>query len=153
MQKACLDIMYSEAGAFHRRWMAEHPDRYAPDVLARLQGCLSVSGADYVAALAEQKLLRVEIERAMRGIDALLLPATAAVAPLIAPKVDTAPLVRFTRPFNLTGQPVFSLPAPVSGLPVGIQVVGHVGRDADLAAVALGLEEAWKRVDARVTVS
>jgi Asp-tRNA(Asn)/Glu-tRNA(Gln) amidotransferase A subunit family amidase len=81
--------------------------------------------------------------QAMRGFDAVLLPTTAAVAPLIAADVDTQPLVRFTRPFNLTGQPVFSLPAPVDGLPVGIQVVGHAGRDLELAAVAAGLEAAW----------
>ena len=55
---------------------------------------------------------------------------------------DVAP-ARFTRPFNLTGQPVFSLPAPVDGLPVGIQVIGPVGRDLELAAVAAGLERAW----------
>src|SRR5207237_10116317 len=79
---------------------------------------------------------------AMRGLDAILLPSTACVAPLIAAEVDTSPLVRFTRPFNLTGQPVFSLPAPVDGLPVRIQVIGNVGRDVELAAVAAGLERA-----------
>ena len=79
----------------------------------------------------------------MRGLDAILLPATAGVAPLIGDQLDTQPLVRFTRPFNLTGQPVFSLPAPVAGLPVGIQVVGHFGRDAELTEVAAGLEAVW----------
>jgi aspartyl-tRNA(Asn)/glutamyl-tRNA(Gln) amidotransferase subunit A len=89
--------------------------------------------------------MREEVARSMRGLDAILLPSTASVAPLIAPEVDTAPLVRFTRPFNLTGQPVFSLPARVDGLPAGIQVIGHVGGDIELAAVAAGLERAWAR--------
>jgi amidase len=80
---------------------------------------------------------------AMHGFDAILLPATAGVAPPISDVVDTQPLVRFTRPFNLTGQPVFSLPAPVAGLPVGIQVVGQFGRDAELVGVAATLESAW----------
>jgi Asp-tRNA(Asn)/Glu-tRNA(Gln) amidotransferase A subunit family amidase len=87
----------------------------------------------------------------MRGIDAILLPATACVAPAIGDNVDTQPLVRFTRPFNLTGQPVFCLPAPVSGLPVGIQVVGHFGRDAELVRVAAGLEREWARSGATTT--
>ena len=143
MQKACLDIMLSEAVAFHKPWMDTQPDKYAPDVLARLRTGLSVTGSDYVRALADQKRLREEVARAMRGLDAILLPSTASVAPLIAAEVDTSPLVRFTRPFNLTGQPVFSLPAPVDGLPAGIQVIGHVGRDIELAAVAAGLERAW----------
>ncbi len=143
MQKACLDIMLSEAAAFHKTWMDTRPDEYGPDVLARLRTGLAVTGADYVRALADRERMRKEVARAMRGLDAILLPSTASVAPLIAPEVDTQPLVRFTRPFNLTGQPVFSLPAPVDGLPAGIQVIGHAGRDIELAAVAAGLERAW----------
>ena len=144
MQRTCLDIMLSEAVAFHSRWMDERPDDYGPDVLARLRTGLDVTGADYVRALAGQKRMREQVAKAMRGLDAMLLPSTASVAPLIAPEVDTRPLVRFTRPFNVTGQPIFSLPAPVAGLPVGIQVIGHAGRDAELAAVAAGLERAWR---------
>src|SRR5665213_3803809 len=143
MQKACLDIMLSEAAAFHKLWMDTRPDEYAPDVLARLRTGLSITGSDYVQALADQERMRQEVARAMRGLDAILLPSTASVAPVIAAEVDTSPLVRFTRPFNLTGQPVFSLPAPVDGLPAGIQVIGHAGRDIELAAVATGLERAW----------
>lgn len=145
MQKACLDIMLSEAVAFHKPWMDTRPDEYGPDVLARLRTGLSITGSDYVHALADQERMSQEVARAMRGLDAILLPSTASVAPLIAAEVDTQPLVRFTRPFNLTGQPVFSLPAPVDGLPAGIQVIGHVGRDIELAAAAAGLERAWSR--------
>ena len=143
MQKACLDIMLSEAAAFHKAWMETRPDEYGPDVLARLRTGLAVTGAAYVRALADRERMRKQVAKAMRGLDAILLPSTASVAPLIAAEVDTEPLVRFTRPFNLTGQPVFSLPAPVDGLPAGIQVIGHSGRDIELAAVAAGLEQAW----------
>ena len=143
MQKSCLDIMLSEAVAYHKAWMDARPDDYGPEVLARLRTGLAVTGSDYVLAVADRERMGREVARAMRGLDAILLPSTASVAPLIAAEVDTSPLVRFTRPFNLTGQPVFSLPAPVDGLPVGIQVIGHVGRDLELAAVAAGLERAW----------
>lgn len=143
MQRACLDIMFSEAAAYHREWMSSSPEAYAPDVRARLETAARVTGASYVQALDDRRRIRREMARAMRGLDALLLPTTAAVAPVIAPGVDTSALVRFTRPFNLTGQPAFSLPAPVGGLPVGIQVVGHRGRDPELAAVARALEAAW----------
>ncbi len=143
MQRACLDIMLSEAAAFHKPWMDTRPDDYGPDVLARLRTGLAVTGVDYVRAIKDRERMREQVARAMRGLDAILLPSTASVAPLIAPEVDTQPLVRFTRPFNLTGQPVFALPAPIDGLPVGIQVIGHAGRDIELAAVAAGLERAW----------
>ncbi len=143
MQRACLDIMFHEAAAYHARWMASRPEAYGPDVLARLKTAATVTGAAYARALAERRGLQDEVGWAMRDLDALVLPTTAAVAAPISENVDTLPLVRFTRPFNLTGQPVFSLPAPVRGLPVGIQVVGHFGQDAALAGVAATLEAAW----------
>jgi len=73
----------------------------------------------------------------------VLVPTTAAVAPLIQGRINSEPLTRFTRAFNYTGQPVFSLPIKTSGLPVGIQVVGRIGKDAELAAIALALEQVW----------
>jgi aspartyl-tRNA(Asn)/glutamyl-tRNA(Gln) amidotransferase subunit A len=54
------------------------------------------------------------------------------------------PLARFTRPFNTTGQPVVSLPAPSAGLPVGIQVVGRTNEGA--LAAAAWLERQWRSV-------
>ena len=145
LQRACLDIMFREAAAFHRQWLETRPETYAPDVLARLRSAAEVTEADYARAVGERGRFQAEVARAMRGLDAILLPATACVAPTIGDAIDTQPLARFTRPFNLTGQPVFSLPAPMPGLPVGIQVVGHFGRDADLVGVVAGLEAVWAR--------
>jgi aspartyl-tRNA(Asn)/glutamyl-tRNA(Gln) amidotransferase subunit A len=82
----------------------------------------------------------------MAGVDAILVPATPRVAPLIADSDGVRPLLtRFTRPFNVTGQPVVTVPAPVSsGLPVGIQVIGHFGDDAGVVAIAAWLEASWR---------
>jgi aspartyl-tRNA(Asn)/glutamyl-tRNA(Gln) amidotransferase subunit A len=109
---------------------------------------LEVSGADYVDALREQPRLRAEVEAALGDYDALLLPATAVVAPPIGRTDLREPITRFTRPFNTTGHPVICLPAPVSGLPVGIQVVGHLGQERRLLEVALALETAWSSLGA-----
>jgi Asp-tRNA(Asn)/Glu-tRNA(Gln) amidotransferase A subunit family amidase len=54
------------------------------------------------------------------------------------------PLTRFTRPFNTTGQPVVVLPAPVKGLPVGVQVVGRSNEGALRAAT--WLEQEWQNL-------
>ena len=81
----------------------------------------------------------------MEGVDALLLPATPRVAPVVEESDSVRPLMtRLTRPFNVTGQPIVTLPAPAKGLPVGIQVVGHYGDDAKVAAIAAWLEDSWR---------
>jgi Asp-tRNA(Asn)/Glu-tRNA(Gln) amidotransferase A subunit family amidase len=83
----------------------------------------------------------------MEGLDALLLPTTAIVAPPINAGGEVRePLARFTRPFNTTGQPVVSLPGPSAGLPVGIQVAGNT--NAETLGAALWLEREWKRLSA-----
>jgi aspartyl-tRNA(Asn)/glutamyl-tRNA(Gln) amidotransferase subunit A len=137
---AGLTILLAEAAAFHRAWVERLPQRYGPDVLELLRQGLRVSPADYEDALAERERLRAEAAAAMEQVDALLLPASARTAPLLAETDVREPLTRFTRPFNTTGQPVFTLPLPTAGLPVGLQVVGREGDDAPLAAVALCLE-------------
>jgi aspartyl-tRNA(Asn)/glutamyl-tRNA(Gln) amidotransferase subunit A len=141
--RAGLTILLVEAATFHRRWVAEFPEKYGADVLAHLKRGLGVPGVDYVAAMRERSRLVEEVDQAMDGIDALLLPATAIVAPLIEAGDEVRePLTRFTRPFNTTGQPVVTLPAPVSGLPVGIQVVGRT--NVETLRTARWLEQEWQ---------
>lgn len=53
----------------------------------------------------------------------------------------------FMAPFNLSGQPAISLPLGMSGhVPVGVQLVGRIGADGALLAVAAVLEQVmpWK---------
>ncbi len=133
-----------EATDFHRTWLASSPMSYGRYVRQRLLAGLEITRVDYAAACRERAKIRASVGRAMDRWDALLLPATAWVAPTIDVAEDVRePMVRFTRPFNLSGQPVFSLPAPVSGLPVGIQVIGRFGQDSRLVAVARHLEASW----------
>ena len=108
---------------------------------------LAMLAVDFDEALAAWGQLNEEAIQAMEGIDALVLPATAIVAPPVeAGNEVREPLTRFTRPFNTTGQPVVCLPAPVQGLPVGIQVVGRTNEGA--IAAALYLEREWRSVSA-----
>ena len=51
-------------------------------------------------------------------------------------------VVRWMVPFNLTGHPAITLPAAVSGLPVGIQLIGRLGEDEHLLDVAEWVEAA-----------
>lgn len=143
LARLALTILDFEAASFHRRWLDSVPEKYGADVRDRLREAAQVTDEEYQEALAQREPRRQEMAQAMDGWDALLLPATAVVAPLVEQSEVRGALSMFTRPFNLTGQPVITLPAPADGLPVGMQVVGHAGREADLVEVARALESAW----------
>jgi len=138
-----LTILMVEASVYHRRWVAEQPDKYGADVLTLLRRGLEVLAVDYEEARTARPGLQAAALAAMSDVDALILPTTATVAPLVTAGIEARePLARYTRPFNLTGQPVVSLPAPVNGLPVGIQVVGRT--NAGALAAAMWLEREWR---------
>ncbi len=143
MGAAGLTILLAEAYAFHRPWLERHSERYGDDVRRLLEQGATVSRHDYSMALLEQSRLRVETEAAMEGWDAVLAPTTRVLPPLIGADYDRGDITGFTRPFNTTGQPVITVPAPVDDVPVGIQVVGHFGQEARLVEVALAAEAAW----------
>jgi Asp-tRNA(Asn)/Glu-tRNA(Gln) amidotransferase A subunit family amidase len=138
-----LTVLQVEASAYHRRWVTEFPEKYGADVLGHLRRGMEILAVDYAQALATMNELRAAAVRAMDGIDALVLPATAIVAPALSASTEVRePITRYTRPFNATGQPVVTLPAPVRGMPVGIQVVGRTNSGA--IAAAAWLEQQWK---------
>jgi aspartyl-tRNA(Asn)/glutamyl-tRNA(Gln) amidotransferase subunit A len=138
-----LSILLVEAAAYHRRWVGEWPEKYGADVLQLLRRGLGILAVDFADATVELARLREEAWQAMDGIDALVLPATAIVAPPVDSGLEVRePLARYTRPFNATGQPVVAVPAPVSGLPVGIQVVGR--DNAGALRAAMWLEREWR---------
>jgi aspartyl-tRNA(Asn)/glutamyl-tRNA(Gln) amidotransferase subunit A len=137
-----LTILLVEAATYHRRWANDFPDKYGSDVLGHIRRGLGILAVDFEEAMRERPKLQQAAMRAMGGIDALLLPATAIVAPPVdAGNEVREPLSRFTRPFNTTGQPVVTLPAPTRGLPVGMQVVAQT--NAEALRAALWLEREW----------
>jgi aspartyl-tRNA(Asn)/glutamyl-tRNA(Gln) amidotransferase subunit A len=139
-----LTILLVEAAVLHREWVKQFPEKYGADVLALIQRGLEVLAVDFEVALLALPRLREEARLAMDGIDALIVPATAIVAPPVSAGLEVRePLTRFTRAFNTTGQPVVCLPAPCSGLPVGIQVVGRT--NSATIGVAATLEMEWQQ--------
>jgi amidase len=89
------------------------------------------------------------------GFDLLLTPTMAQPPPRLGELRATPeepmraftraiPLVAFTAPFNVTGQPAASLPLhwSASGLPIGVQLVAAYGREDLLLSGAAQLEQA-----------
>ena len=143
LHRTGLTILLYEAAQYHRKWSTEVPEKYGADVLRLIRLGFDVTETEYRQAMTARAALAEESMRRMEGVDALVLPASAIVAPPIDSGHEVRePLSRFTRPFNTTHQPVAVLPAPVDGLPVGIQVAGST--NAGTLRAAAWLERAWR---------
>jgi amidase len=117
--------------------------RVGADVAARLMAASRISAEKIDAAETERVRFRAEVDVALQGFDALVLPTMPCFPPRLDALIDPPATLRMTalvRPFNLSGHPALTIPliAP-SGLPVGMQIVGRIGGDAHLIAVARAL--------------
>src|SRR5262249_36152865 len=111
-----------------------------------------VLAEDYVRALNARNALTREVDAALLGCDALLLPTLPIPAPPIgATTVDVSgaqqpirPLMlKLTQLFNMTGHPAFALPGgnTRAGLPCSLQLVGTRMQTESLARVSLRVEK------------
>ena len=120
-------------------------DAMGADVKARLLNASKVSQTQQDEAEAVRQTFRAEVDAALAEVDALVLPTMPLFPLTLADAADAAASLRMTalvRPFNLSGHPALSIPieAP-NGLPVGVQLVGRIGGDEALCAVARVLAE------------
>ena len=139
-------IVFAEAAAQHRTRLSSRADGYGDATRASLHRGFQVSAVDYLTALDERKRLADDVDAALDGLDAIVLPGSCCVAPRHHETGIRERLGRFTTPFSLTGHPVVALPVPASegSLPVGDQVVARRGEDSTAIAVAAQLERAWE---------
>ena len=150
---ASAAVISAESYAYHEPWLRTRAAEYGPDVRERLLVGAFVSGSEYLKGQRVRRLIRDEVDRVLGDVDVLIAPTLPiAAVPVGAREVDIdgkpqpvrPSLVRYTRPFNVSGHPVASVPCgfTVDGLPIGMQVIG---RTFDEATV-LRLADAYQRV-------
>ncbi len=147
-EKASAKILLAEAAAYHQEHIEKHADQIGSDVLTRFQWGLEVTGVEYALARRTQVEWRHKLAPLFESIDALVLPAT----PFPATRIDESDpvvlsrgnLTRFTRMFNLTGNPAIVLPCGRTSdrLPIGLQIVGPYGSEYRILRLARFYEEA-----------
>lgn len=144
---AATAIVGSEALAYHAQWLRTRAAEYDPLLARRLRLGAFIGGARYVRAQQVRGLVREEVDAALARRDVLLAPSTPIVAPALeereamlgdGPADVRATLIRFTRPFNLSGHPACTLPCGFTdaGLPIGMQLVGRPFDEATVLRAA-----------------
>ncbi len=142
-----LHVQLPEASAYHAPTLEAHPELYTPPVRQRLEMGRYVMAEDYARATVGARWLTREVDEALDGVDALVLPTVPIVAPELgatllefggAKHPVRALMLRLTQLFDVTGHPAITIPCARSadGLPVGLQLVGRRGRTADLLEIA-----------------
>ena len=146
-----LHLVLAEAAAYHAKMLDSRADDYTPGVRIRLEMGRYILAEDYVRALRGRQVLIGEVEGALHGRDALVLPSLAIAAPKLGAatvKVGGAEepvrnvMLRLTQLFNITGHPAISIPCgkTAEGLPIGAQLVGPLNRTGDLLRAAAAAE-------------
>ena len=137
-------VFMREVADVHRELFLEHADSYGQNVRTKIERCLAVEDAAYEAGLRDRETYRTRALEAVEGVDLLVTPTAASVAPPV--DLDDLELrertIRLTFPLNLLGWPALALPCGPAedGLPASIQLAGRPGDDALVLAAGEALE-------------
>jgi aspartyl-tRNA(Asn)/glutamyl-tRNA(Gln) amidotransferase subunit A len=143
-------IARGEGFAIHAKALRERPQDYGALARDRLTIGAYVRASDMVQAMRRRLMLAEATNRAMRNVDAILLPTAPDPAPRLA---ELAPYFgnqrpTYMRPFNLTGQPALSVCNGFdgTGLPLALQIVGRCFDEATVLRIGDAYEQAtpWR---------
>jgi Asp-tRNA(Asn)/Glu-tRNA(Gln) amidotransferase A subunit family amidase len=131
-------IMAAEAHQFIGPLVAHASDLISERLRTLLDEGATTSARDYAGALEMQRRLRTLWTEFIADGDALLTLPALGEAPDLATTGDPRCCTRWT----LVGAPAITIPTGFgpSGLPLGVQLVGRVNRDAELISTAAWFE-------------
>jgi aspartyl-tRNA(Asn)/glutamyl-tRNA(Gln) amidotransferase subunit A len=142
-----------EAFAWHEEHLKRRGADYDPRVRVRIERGRDMTAVDYVRLLGQRADVIARAEHEMAGVDALVLPTLALVAPPIAAFAKdedfwrlNAKILRNPAWVNFLDLCALTLPIePMGEAPVGLSLVGHNGDDRHVLAMGLGIEAVMER--------
>ncbi len=147
-------ITWAEAIEYHEKWMLERRQDYGNDVRRLLEIGMMTTASAYIRAQRARALVLADAMRPLDSHQVLVAPGAAIPAPRIGESrvldaagegVDVvATILRFTQPFDVTGQPALAVPTGLAadGLPVGMQIIGRPFDEATVLQVGAAYERA-----------
>jgi Asp-tRNA(Asn)/Glu-tRNA(Gln) amidotransferase A subunit family amidase len=136
-----IDAQIAIMGAEAAKTLGDEPEeRLSPKLREFLRAGSRVTPDRLAAAREQADRCRGELDATFENFDALLTPAAAGEAPEgLGATGDPI----FCRIWTLLGVPCLSLPVlkGPAGLPIGLQIVGRRGHDAELLAAASWIEQ------------
>jgi len=146
-----LVIQLPEMLSYHSRYLPEKKNLYGKDLRAGMALGQFILAEHYIQAKRMVQWYRLKMKESFKRVDFIITPS----CPIIAPKIGSEfigwddkkepvgnAITRYTSFFNMTGHPGISIPCGThsSGLPMGVQLVGHHFFDNTLLKVAHVLE-------------
>lgn len=140
-------IILSEAFSIHRRWLATQPEMYGEFFRLRTRLGAFISADQYLDALRWRRVLAGQMVEAMAGCDLLLTANQYGPAESFENSKSDYHFFgkpSLTMPANVSGQPALTIRGGMaeSGLPVGVQLIGHSFCDADVLRAGHQFERA-----------
>ncbi len=148
-------ILFSEAAHCHQERFAKYPDKYQPGVKARLEQGGAYTAVEYIDALKGREKIMADWERAITGIDGVVVPTCPIPAydiGLPAPwhiqtrgktEEGRAMCTHHTRIANTAAIPAITLPCGLTseGLPAGLMIMGRRGDDVGVLQLGYAYEK------------
>jgi aspartyl-tRNA(Asn)/glutamyl-tRNA(Gln) amidotransferase subunit A len=151
------NIALAEATAFHQSsgWFPLRSAEYGEDVRTRLEMGGEIRATDYIASLAKRPTAWISLFDHRSDFVGLLDAIVTPVTPFSATEIGVeavsingesekvrAALLRLNRPANFAELPAISVPCGFtpSGLPVGLQIIGHGWQEKSLLQFAHAFE-------------
>ena len=137
LQTAAQTINRYEGARSHRARFEEFGDRIGRKLATLVRDGLRLTPSEYEDARAHVEQMKVAVNSIFWDYPVILTPAAAGRAPA---GLDSTGDPSHNAPWTALGVPAISVPLPVDGGPLGVQMTAAWGRDDALVAVAAQLE-------------
>lgn len=142
----------SEAAYLHKDMYRKYSGQFDNQLFKTIEKGKSILAENYIEALHQQRICKELLEIQFQEVHVILTPTM----PLVTPEITRIQnwdknedigdcMVRYTQPFNITGNPALSLPTKhiVKNIPQSIQIIAKHNKEHQLFEIGKILEREY----------